>query len=293
MTPMEAEFARMPHVIGHAPAGDVQICYRRFGRPGAVPVVIVHGLSFFSYDWVPVAAALARDRAVVAIDMRGFGGSGESPGGEYGLRRNGDDIIAVMDHLGWPRAVLVGHSMGGRICLLTAGWYPERVAGLCCLDFAPDLAPEGRRHVAQSIGRQPDVFADLDAALAYHGLDPAQIAADAPVRDRYRAFLAPAGQGLRLRRALFFRDKFRAVLDTGQRQPEAFDPWDTLRALDLPFLVLRGATSNLFAAETMDKVRAANPRADVRQIAGGHDLAHDNPAGVIAAVAAYLARHAA
>lgn len=287
----EAEFAALPHDTGHAPTSDgLRIFYRRFGRPGATPLVIVHGLSFFSYDWVPVAAALARDREVVAIDMRGFGHSEESKAQDYGLRRNGDDIIAVMDHLGWDQAVLVGHSMGGRICLLTAGWHPGRVAGLCCLDFAPDLAPAGRAYVAQSIGRQPDDFADLDAALAYHGHDPAQIAPDAPVRARFRAFLRPEGAGLRLRRALYFRDKFRAVLETGQRQPEAFDPWITLRALDFPFLVLRGAGSNLFAAETMAKVRAANPLADVQEIAGSHDLALDNPAGVIAAVGGHLAR---
>ena len=45
----------------------------------ATPVLIVHGLSYFSYDWIGPASALASDREVVAIDMRGFGQSGWSP----------------------------------------------------------------------------------------------------------------------------------------------------------------------------------------------------------------------
>ena len=38
-------------------------------------MLIVHGLSYFSYDWISPAARIADDREVVAIDMRGFGKS--------------------------------------------------------------------------------------------------------------------------------------------------------------------------------------------------------------------------
>nr|MBP8297964.1 hypothetical protein [Burkholderiales bacterium] len=54
------------HATGHATgyansgaAGDgpaVRIFYRLFGQPGATPVLIVHGLSFFSFDWITHAA---------------------------------------------------------------------------------------------------------------------------------------------------------------------------------------------------------------------------------------------
>ena len=275
------------HQTGRVRSADVEIFYRRFGRPGATPVVIVHGLSYFSYDWIRVAAALAHDREVVAIDMRGFGQSDWSAAHDYGLRTLAADVIAVLDGLGWERAVLVGHSMGGRVCLLTADWYPDRVEALVCLDFAPDLAPEGRKHVANSIGRQPDVFATVDAALAYHGYDPA-LPAGAPNRLRFEAFLRPVEGGWQLRRDLHYRDKFRAVLETGKREPEKADPWAALKALDLPVLVVRGAQSTLFAPETMAKIRAANPGARVIEIQGGHNLADDNPDGVVEAVGGFL-----
>ena len=51
------------HATGYAHAGGgdapVRIFYRLFGAPGATPVLIVHGLSFFSWDWIGAATRLA------------------------------------------------------------------------------------------------------------------------------------------------------------------------------------------------------------------------------------------
>ena len=59
-------------LTGRVPSGDVEIFYRKFGKPGRTPVLILHGLSFFSYDWIEPATLIGRDREVVAIDMRGL-----------------------------------------------------------------------------------------------------------------------------------------------------------------------------------------------------------------------------
>jgi hypothetical protein len=45
----------------------------------------------------------------------------------------------------------------------------------------------------------------------------------------------------------------------------------------------------MFAAETMDKVRATNPRATMAELAGSHDLAGDNPDGLARTVSGFLA----
>ena len=63
---------------GHARSGDVQLHFRRFGQLGSTPLVIAHGLSYFSYDWTAAATALSTDREVVAVDTRGFGDSDAS-----------------------------------------------------------------------------------------------------------------------------------------------------------------------------------------------------------------------
>ena len=62
-----------------------------------------------------------------------------------------------------------------------------------------------------------------------------------------------------------------------------------LGEMTIPTLVIRGSGSDMFAAETMDKVRSTNPRATVVEIAGSHDLAGDNPQGLSQAVNDFLA----
>jgi pimeloyl-ACP methyl ester carboxylesterase len=79
---------------------------------------------------------------VVAFDRPGFGlterpmpgeWDGESP---YSPEAQADLTVALLDELGIDRAVLVGHSAGGTIALLTALRYPERVEALVLEDAA-------------------------------------------------------------------------------------------------------------------------------------------------------------
>lgn len=274
------------HVTETVAVGEVDIFLRRFGKDRRTPVLIVHGLSFFSYDWIGTAEALGADREVVAIDMRGFGNSSVSLAGNYKLDAISADVIAVMDHLGWQKAILMGHSFGGRVSLATAGWKPERAAAVILLDFAPDIAAPGRRRTAESIGLQPEAFASVDVALAYHG--HANVAEDSPLRARYEAFLRKTDRGYVLRRDLHFRNNFKKALDTGEPAPVPAFLWPMLGELRVPTLVVRGSRSDMFAPETLTMVRKANPRVAAVEIEGGHDLAGENEAGLVACVQEFL-----
>lgn len=119
--------------------------YRVLGD-GPRTVVLVHGwmVSGAVYD-----ALLERwDRAglrVVVPDLRGSGGSGRPEQG-YSLEQHARDVLAVADHAGARRFVLVGHSMGGQIAQWVAAAEPSRVEGLVLLSTVPaagmQLPPE-------------------------------------------------------------------------------------------------------------------------------------------------------
>jgi esterase len=272
------------HRNGTCPAGDVTLFYRRFGTAGGTPIVIVHGLSFFSYDWIGVAAELAAGREVVAMDMRGFGDSTWSPSRDYAVPTMAGDIVALLDHLGWARAILVGHSMGGRNAAYCAATSPARVAGLVLVDYSPENAPAGSKRVTDTIAGQPDVFASVDEAMRYFG-----VAVDSPKRARFEAYLRPVPGGVQVKRDLHFRDQFRRVRETGERPKLGVDMWQVLGRLACPTLVVRGERSDMFAPETVAKVEAANPRIGVVEVDGGHNVAGDNPHGFLAAVRPFLA----
>jgi pimeloyl-ACP methyl ester carboxylesterase len=274
-------------VTGTLKTGDVELFFRRFGQKGKTPLLILHGLSYFSYDWIDIAAGLAADREVVAMDMRGFGDSSWSPSKKYGVPDFAGDIIAMLDHLGWPKAVLVGHSMGGRNCTWCAAENPGRVVGLALVDYSPTNSPAGSQRVTKSVADMPDSFPTLDAALAYF-----KVKIDGPngtkKRARLEAYLKKVPDGLAVKRDTFFRDRFRKALETGQAAGAGVDMWDAMKRVACPVLVLRGKKSDMFAPETADKVKATNPRIQLVEIDGGHNIPGDNPDGLVREIGGFL-----
>ena len=271
------------HQTGAARSGDLALHYRRLGRPGGTPLVFVHGLSFFSWDWLEAAQALAGDREAVCMDMRGFGDSGRAA--DYSVPSMAGDIGTLMDYLGWPRAIVGGHSMGGRNSAYFAARNPSRVAALVLVDYSPDNAPAGSKRVAQSVAAVPDTFATIEEAMAYFKADPK----DAKKRARFEAYLAPAPGGFAIKRDPHFREQFRKTLATGERAKLGVDMWQALAELRSPTLAIRGARSDIFAPETVERVKAANPRIRVTEVDAGHNVAGDNLAGFLAAVRPFLA----
>jgi pimeloyl-ACP methyl ester carboxylesterase len=133
------------------------------------PVVAVHGLTANGRCWETIARELAGGRRLVALDLRGRGGS-DKPEHGYDLEHHCADLDGVLDDLGQPRAVLMGHSLGAYISLAYAATRPQRVERLILVDGGAVLNPEQWGKVAQGIGpsleRLAQVYASAEEMLA-------------------------------------------------------------------------------------------------------------------------------
>ena len=99
-------------------------------RGSGDPAVLVHGFASNAKNnwgvtgWLDL---LARDHRVVALDCRGHGQSDKPhERAAYTATSMEDDVIALIDHAGIGRALLMGYSMGGRIAMGLLVRYPER-----------------------------------------------------------------------------------------------------------------------------------------------------------------------
>jgi pimeloyl-ACP methyl ester carboxylesterase len=104
----------------------VKIRYVDVGR--GEPVVLIHGFSStLDANWggTHVIEALAKDFRVVALDCRGHGKSDKPHDARYGLEMI-EDVARLMDHLGIPKAHIVGYSMGGAITGKFIVAHPDR-----------------------------------------------------------------------------------------------------------------------------------------------------------------------
>lgn len=272
---------------GRFNSNGVDIFYRRFGAARGVPLLIAHGASYFSYDWIPVAEALADERCVVAMDMRGFGDSGWSPEHDYSIPTMASDIENLLDHLGWKRAALMGHSLGGRSTAYCATRNPGRIAGLALIEHSPQIAPEGAKRVMLTVAGQPDFFASVDDAMRYYGIDPGSAKGQSK-RARYEAYLRPVPGGFQFKRDPHFRDEARKTRDTGERPKLGVDLWDVLRQVSCPLLVMRGTRSDMFTADTALKMKETNPALELVEIDAGHDIAADDPDAFLRSMRRFL-----
>ncbi len=92
-------------------------------------VLLAHGAGASRSDWREVIPTLVKSGSVYAPDLIGFGDTvrREFP---HTPQYIADYLIGFMDAVGIETATLVGHSLGGRVCLELALTYPERVSGM-------------------------------------------------------------------------------------------------------------------------------------------------------------------
>ncbi len=103
-------------------------------RPHA-PVLLVHGLADSALTWAFVLGPLARDRAVYAVDLPGYGASGLPAGRAYASLDEMRDLLVAFTRevIGAP-ALVVGNSLGGWLAIKQAWSAPELVRGVMLLD---------------------------------------------------------------------------------------------------------------------------------------------------------------
>lgn len=120
----------MPHMAFRCARGPVRLFYETAGheRSGA-PVVLIMGLGGRGRGFQAQIGPISAHHPVAWFDNRGAGETEAAPG-RYSMALFADDVRRLMDHLGWPRAHLLGASMGGMIAQEFALRYPERVISL-------------------------------------------------------------------------------------------------------------------------------------------------------------------
>src|SRR3989454_9382033 len=97
--------------------GETIIFVRSYGS--GPPILLLHGFPQTHSMWRSVAPLLARNFTVICADLRGYGRSGcpvSTPDhAPYAKRAMAQDMVTVMERLGFPRFSVAGHDRGGRV----------------------------------------------------------------------------------------------------------------------------------------------------------------------------------
>jgi len=234
---------------------------------------------------------LAKDRRVIALDMRSHGESPKSAGG-HRIQRLAMDLSEVLDALELSSVDILGHSMGSSIIWSYLDLFgPKKLRKLVIVDQAPMVAA---------------LPAWSDAEKRQYGCLFPDVQAVASFCDRIRATSTVDGT-MKILRGMFTSKvsdaDLRWITEENLKMPRAaaadlqFDhslsDWrDVIEMTRLPSLVIGGRKS-IFSAESQEWIASVNPNAKVsiyeENEGGGHFMFFENPRRFNAEVSAFLA----
>jgi pimeloyl-ACP methyl ester carboxylesterase len=245
---------------GHFTAADgARLAYRDEGE--GLPLLCLAGLTRSMADFDYVIPHLPPLR-LIRMDYRGRGASDWTGAASYTVAQEGRDALALLDHLGVTRAAILGTSRGGLIGMALGAVARPRVIGLILNDVGPEIARDGLTRIFDYVGRNP-------AGRTHAGL--ASLLSKSPGfagvpfsrwLDEARRHSVETPAGLRLTYDPALREAFLAAF----AGPPA-DLWPLFDALaGLPLAVIRGANSDLLAADTVTRMRARRPDMAVAEV---------------------------
>jgi pimeloyl-ACP methyl ester carboxylesterase len=130
------------HLEVHANGIRFHIVEAAAAEPGPVTarplVMLLHGFGSFWWSWRHQLRGLTGAR-VVAVDLRGYGGSDKPPRGYDGWTLAGD-TAGLIRALGHSSATLVGHADGGLVCWATSMLHPRLVRAIAVVSSPHPIA---------------------------------------------------------------------------------------------------------------------------------------------------------
>jgi pimeloyl-ACP methyl ester carboxylesterase len=265
---------------GFAVVEGRQVHYLEWGASAAPTVLAMHGGGQTAYMFEDIGAALSDTRHVIAIDLPGHGDSGSISGAE-GLSRQelAGTVPGVIDEFGVRPVALIGASLGGIISMTLAAARPELVSAIVLIDVGHRLEPEGVQRIIEFMQKH-ESFASLeDASVAISEYLPNRKPSP-PERLRRNLRQRPDGRWVwKHSLGRISRERMERIEDTDWEQDILVGLDKDAATIEVPVLVLRGASSDVLSGDGATEVAAILPNARVATIASaGHLAAGDNPA---------------
>lgn len=241
-------------------------------------MIILHGLFGFSDNWQTIAKSLAEQYLVITPDLRNHGRSPHTPTHTYSALA--EDIRLFMERHWMHAAVLIGHSMGGKVAMQVALDYPDMVNKLVVIDMAPGKAADNHTDVFEAL-----LETDLSVMQTRADLEHFLVSRipDMGTRQFLLKNITRNDDGKfawKMNLPVLWRH-FPDILDAVEGEP-----------FDKPALFVRGGRSDYIKETDTALIRTLFPQAEIVTIENaGHWVHADKPNELIAVLSEFLDRN--
>jgi 3-oxoadipate enol-lactonase len=263
----------------HARINQVELAYQL--RGSGSPLVMIHGAQGDQTMFNDLAAQFASDYRVLTFDQRGSGLS-EKPNMDYSIAMLADDTAALMDHVGFATAHIVGVSMGGMIALEFVLRYPAKTRSVvlgCTTPGGPKAIRIGGTAFTNAYSATPMSAEERGRALAEAAFTKGHIEKHpeiipAMIEARRQRPIDPAALDHRLKAAL------------------RHDVYDRLTEIKAPTLVITGRDDALISWENSRLLADQIPGAELVILEpAGHCFWLEEPQQSLDAIGKFLKSH--
>lgn len=254
----------------------MDLFYREYGN--GAPVIMIHGLLGMSDNFIPVAKKLAEQYKVILPDLRNHGNSPHSE--DFDLNVLTEDIVELFHKLNFNSAVIMGHSLGGRVAISAALKHPELFSRLIVEDMAPRKYSGNKsiNNLLQAMNRL-----DLKSMKSINDIDESlkQLIPDVRNRQLVLKNIARMGEGV-------YDWKLNLKVITTKVESLMTPVFENVE-FSKPTLFIKGGKSNLIRPEDYEIIYKFFPAATIETIPNaGHWVHADEPLLFLEKVTAFL-----
>jgi len=250
---------------------DQNICYTRSGNANGDVMLLVHGITTYSFIWRKLLPYLEKDYDVIVIDLLGCGSSDMPLDASYSIKAHEERLFAFIEQLDIQHLHLVGHDLGGGIAQIFAINHPHMLKSLSLINTVGyDFWP-----VQPIIAMRTPVIRQLLMGALDLGMMKLFVKAGIYHKEQVNdALMDLFWKPLRNSKGRKAFMHFARCLD----HHNLMDIADQLRQLDVPTLIMRGDADPFLGATTSEKLHADIPSSQLRRIdTASHYLMEDEP----------------
>ncbi len=269
--------------------GKVTFQYLLYDGDGP-DLIFLHATGFNPWLWHPIARELSGRYRIVAPFFCDHRDADPWRGG-LGWNILARDLAGLCRHLRIEKPYMIGHSMGGAVCVLAHGLIPDLAEKMILIE--PILLPEKRYLNPLPLDEHPLAAKAIRRKNAWHNPDHAKNYFrskalfrnwDREMLDLYVKYGLSADPDGTLK--LTCSPRGEAAIFMGG---SAENPWPLLPGIACPVLVLEGENSESLAIMNFRKVAAALPRGEHRVISGaGHLIPMEMPGQTLEIIKDYF-----
>jgi esterase len=247
------------------------INYQILGQDSSAKLVFLHGIMGQGRNWLSIAKKFSSQFQCLLFDQRGHGQSAQPTSG-YGLDDYVEDLKSLLDSLKWHDPIyLIGHSMGGRVALMFANKYPERLEKLVIVDIGASSNWQSMQSILEKVDFVPTPFDDRKQARDYLENEFMTRYKNAMVMEFFYSNLVDKQGSYDW---TFSKDGIRQTLELARYK----DYWSEFKALSMPSLLIRGEKSTDLSRDEYLKILENNSHIQGEEVKGaGHWVHAEKP----------------